>query len=271
MLELRSQRELRLMRRAGLVVWAAHQAVRQVVRPGVTTQEIDAEVERVFERFGATPLFRGVGGPKSPFPAVSCVSVNEQVVHGIPGPRVLEEGDIVSVDTGCKLQGWCGDSAWTYPVGAIRPEVQKLLEVTEQTLELAISLLPRERSWAPIAKQMQQWVEKHGFSVVETFVGHGIGRSMHEPPQLPNFDSRQLRKQDVELLAGMTMAIEPMVTMGTKEVKCLGDQWTQAAVDGLPSAHFEHTVALTDEGPWLLTGSPQTAEEQEFLAAGGGG
>ncbi len=262
MLNLRSQREIRHMRRAGLVVWRAHQEAAKLVQPGVTTRELDAAIERVLKEHGAISLFKGFPG-KVPFPAVTCISVNEQVVHGIPGDRVLQEGDIVSLDTGCKLDGWCGDAAVTHPVGTITPEVQRLLDVTRGTLALAIQLLPQKKRWSELARELEKYVHNAGYSVVEDFVGHGIGREMHEDPKVPNFFNPQdLQKNpDFEIVPGLVLAIEPMVNMGSKAVKCLADHWTQVTADGKPSAHFEHTVALTKHGPRLLTGPP-TAEDE---------
>ncbi|MBS0211142.1 MAG: type I methionyl aminopeptidase [Planctomycetes bacterium] len=256
MITLRSPREIACMRRAGLVVWEAHQIAARLVRPGATTGEIDAAIERFFAEKHAVPLFKGVPG-KVPFPAVTCISVNEEVVHGIPGPRKLVEGDVVSIDTGCKLEGWCGDSAITHPVGQVHPEVQRLLDVTRGTLELAIDLMGKKQRWSEVAREMDAFVKDAGFFVVENFVGHGIGREMHEDPQVPNFVSPQLRRGgDFELRTGLVVAVEPMVNMGTKKVKGLSDHWTQVAVDGRPSAHFEHTIAITKDGPVPLTAAP---------------
>ena len=182
------------MRKAGLVVWEALQLAGEVVRPGATTASIDAVVDRFFDSRNATPLFKGVPG-RTPFPASTCISVNEEVVHGIPGPRTLKEGDIVSVDTGCQLNGWCGDSAITFPVGQMSPEVQRLLDVTRGRLNLAIELMGSKTRWSEVAREMAAYVRDNGFSVVENFVGHGIGQKMHEEPQVPNFVSPQLRRQ----------------------------------------------------------------------------
>jgi methionyl aminopeptidase len=259
MLQLRSTREIQKMRKAGLVVWRALQAAEAVVRPGVTTAEIDAAVEQVFAEHGAQPLFKGVPG-KVPFPAATCISVNEQVVHGIPGKRRLHEGDIVSVDTGCRVEGWCGDSAWTYPVGAIGPELQRLLDVTRQTLELAIELVGKKQLWSQVAAELAEFVESHRFSVVENYCGHGLGREMHEDPQFPNYVSKSLLDNDIPLKTGLVMAIEPMVNLGGKATRVLADHWTVAASDGKPSAHFEHTIALTSNGPLILTAPPQPGE-----------
>jgi methionyl aminopeptidase len=257
---LKSPRELAQMRKAGIVNWGAHQLVGSLVTPGVTTRSVDQAVERYFAERNAIPLFKGVPG-KTPFPSVCCMSVNDEVVHGIPGGRVLKEGDVVSVDTGCKLNGWCADSAVTYPVGRLHPEMQRLLDVTSAVLDLAIDLMGRKNYWSQVAVEMATFVRDHGFSVVENFVGHGIGRDMHEEPQVPNFLSPQLRRNcDFRLEPGLVIAVEPMVNMGTKKVKGLSDHWTQVTADGRPSAHFEHTVAITERGPWVLTAAP-TAEE----------
>jgi methionyl aminopeptidase len=257
---LRSAREIAAMRRAGLLVWAAHQLVKSLVRPGITTGEIDAAVEQFFAEKGAVPLFKGVPG-KIPFPAVCCMSVNDEVVHGIPGRRVLLDGDVVSIDTGCKIGGWCGDSAVTYPVGEISPEVRRLLDCTSGVLDLAIQLMGSRSRWSDVASEMAKYVRDHGFSVVENFVGHGIGRKMHEDPQVPNFCTPAFRRNhDFELEPGLVIAVEPMVNMGSKKVRPLPDHWTQSTVDGKPSAHFEHTVAITDAGPLVLTAAPEAGE-----------
>ncbi len=253
---LRSPREIALMRKAGLIVWQAHKLAAPLVRPGVTTAEIDAVVEEFFNEHNAVSLFKGVAG-KVPFPAVTCISVNDEVVHGIPGPRQLVEGDIVSIDTGCKLDGWCADAAITHPVGRVDPEVQRLLDVTRGVLRLAIAEMGRCRTWSEVAARMESYVTQAGFYVVESFVGHGVGRQMHEDPQVPNFVSHQLRRNgDFRLEPGLVIAVEPMVNMGTKKVRPLSDHWTQATQDGRPSAHFEHTIAMTAEGPFVLTAGP---------------
>jgi len=253
------------MRKVGLVVWQAHQLIASLVRPGVSTLEIDKAVEDFFRQQLAEPLFKGVPG-KVPFPAVTCISINEQVVHGIPGPRKLQAGDIVSVDTGCRLNGWCGDAAYTYPVGNLRPEVARLLEVTRQTLDLAVELVGKRKWWSEVAAEMAAFVGRSGLTVVEHFVGHGIGRQMHEEPQVPNFVSDQLRRGgDFRLLPGLVIAVEPMVNLGTKRVKTRPDHWTQVTADGRPSAHFEHTIAVTEWGPYVLTAAPGEPLDQRVL------
>jgi methionyl aminopeptidase len=258
---LRSPREIGLMRKAGLIVWDAFALVKAMVRPGVTTLEIDEALEKYFAQRQAQPLFKNYpnsieGGPV--FPAVSCISVNKEVVHGIPGKRKLMEGDVVSVDTGCKYNGWCGDAAVTLPVGKIDDECDRLLKVTNGVLNLAIEQMGKCRWWSEVAEQMQTYVRKAGFSVVEDFVGHGIGRNMHEEPQVPNFVKRGFRRgrNDFRLTPGLVIAVEPMVNVGGKEVKILADQWTQATADGRPSAHFEHTIAITETGVAVLTAGP---------------
>lgn len=256
MYERRSLREIGLMRRAGLLVWQAHQLVASMIRPGITTGELDAAVEGFFRQRGAVPLFKGVPG-KVPFPAVTCISLNEEVVHGIPGPRKLKEGDIVKVDTGCKLNGWCGDAAYTYAVGSVRPEVQRLVDVAQGSLALATRLIGKRKWWSEVAGEMEAFVRRAGFTMVEQFVGHGIGRQMHEEPQVPNFVSDQLRRgSDFRLLPGLVIAVEPMVNMGTKEVRTRSDHWTQTTADGQPSAHFEHTIAVMEGGAYVLTAAP---------------
>lgn len=254
--KLKSPREINFMRDAGRVVAQALDRVKQLAVPGATTAELDAAVAAIFREHGAIPLFRGVPSTvkgKPPFPAVICASVNEQVVHGIPNRRPLHEGDILSIDTGCKLNGWCGDSAVTLPIGKVHPEIERLLEVTQQTLDLAIRAMSRCRYWSEVASLMEQFVKSQRMFVVEKFVGHGIGQDMHEDPQVPNFVSKSLRKYDIRLEPGLVLAVEPMVALGTKDVRTLGDGWTVETKDRRPSAHFEHTVAMTPEGPRVLT------------------
>jgi methionyl aminopeptidase len=268
MLQLKSTREIGLMRKAGLAVWQAHQIASSMIAPGVTTAAIDREIHAYFDRIGATPLFLNYPNSirnKPPFPAVTCMSINDAVVHGIPTEQPLVEGDIVSIDTGCRIGGWCGDAARTYPVGAIDPQVQALLDATEGVLELAIERMATRSYWSAIAREMAEYINDHGFSTVECFVGHGIGREMHEDPQVPNFPSRSLRGSgDFRLEPGLVIAVEPMVNMGTKRVKLLPDHWTQSTADGKPSAHFEHTIAITSNGPEALTRAPSTQQEREL-------
>lgn len=240
------------MRDAGELVAEAHRIVKEMVAPGITTQEIDAEVDRYFESVGAEPLFKGYPG-EVPFPAATCMSVNEQVVHGIPSDYQLQEGDILSVDTGCRIRGWCGDAAWTYPVGKVSPSTQKLLSAGRETLEVAIDAFGKQKKWSAVARKMMQIARKYRYSLVEKFVGHGIGREMHEPPQVPNYTKRSLERDDFELQPGLVLAIEPMLNAGTADIRVLKDRWTVVTRDGQLSVHFEHTVALTDDGPVRLT------------------
>jgi methionyl aminopeptidase len=252
---LKSNREIGLIRDAGKVVAEALEMVRQLAVPGARTIDLDRAVAEIFERCGAVSLFKGVqnGRGKPPFPGNICASINEQVVHGIPSDRRLRAGDILSIDTGCRLNGWCADSATTLAIGEVTPEVQRLLNVTEQTLMLAIEEMGRQRKWSQVAALMEDYVHSHGYTLVEQFVGHGIGQKMHEEPQVPNFVSKQLRKNDFWLEEGLVIAIEPMVNAGRKEVRVLSDQWTVETKDRQLSAHFEHTVAITATGPQILT------------------
>jgi methionyl aminopeptidase len=255
-IKLKSPREIGLMREAGRVVAQALDRVRKMAVPGATTADLNQAVGEIFREHNAQPLFLGVPSTvkgKPPFPAVICSSLNEQVVHGIPNRRPLKEGDVLSIDTGCRINGWCGDAAVTVPIGTVRPEYQKLLDVTSQTLDLAISAMGRCRFWSEVASLMERFVKSQGMFVVEKFVGHGIGQDMHEEPQVPNFISKALRKNDIRLEPGIVLAVEPMVALGTKDVRTLDDGWTVETKDRRPSAHFEHTVAMTVDGPRVLT------------------
>jgi methionyl aminopeptidase len=255
-IKLKSPREIALMRVAGQVVVKALAEVRRLAVPGATTADFNEAVAAIFREHDATPLFKNYPNPtkgKPPFPAVICASINEQVVHGIPNRRPLREGDIVSIDTGCRVNGWCGDAALTLPIGNIRPEHKRLLDVTSETLDLAIRAMSRCRYWSEVAGLMERFVKSQGMFVVEKFVGHGIGQDMHEEPQVPNFVSKALRKNDIRLEPGLVLAIEPMVALGTKDVRTLDDFWTVETKDRGWSAHFEHTVAMTPEGPRILT------------------
>jgi methionyl aminopeptidase len=260
--ELKSERELGLIREAGKVVAKALATARAMVKPGVETIDIDRAIEDLYRSHNAESLFKGYQGnppvARVPFPAVTCISVNEQVVHGIPGRRVLREGDIVKLDTACKLNGWCADAAITLPVGEVRPEVQRLIKVAEETLRIAIDELVRRKWWTEVALRMQQHVERAGFGVVTQFVGHGIGRTLHESPQVANYVNRDIRKNDFRLEPGLVLAIEPMVNLGRRgDVDVQRDHWTVTTRDRLPSAHVEHTVAVTNQGVRVLTADPE--------------
>ena len=256
MIRLKSAREIGKMRDAGRIVAEALGQVKSMAAPGITTFDLDQAVVRIFAKYDAVPLFRNYPNStkgKPAFPAVICASVNDAVVHGIPNHRPLVEGDIVSVDTGCLYQGWCGDAAVTVPIGQVSAEVQRLLDVTSQTLDLAISSMSRCQTWFDVASLMERFVRSQKMYVIEQFVGHGIGQKMHEEPQVPNFASKALKKKNIVLEPGLVLAIEPMVALGTKNVETLGDHWTIVTKDRRASAHFEHTVAMTPDGPQVLT------------------
>ena len=269
---LKSAREIDRMRKAGLYVWHALKIAEKLVRPGITTGEIDAKIEQFFAEYHVVPLFKGVPG-KVPFPAVTCISVNEQVVHGIPGDRVLREGDIVGIDTGCKIldagsqtKGWCGDAARTFAVGKITPQQQQLLDVTEGMLNIAIEEMSKVTCWSAVAKKMQALAHRNGFSVVDELVGHGIGREMHEDPQVPHYVSQATLRNDFNLVPGLVLAVEPMVNVGTKKIRTLRDHWTIVTNDHKMSAQFEHTLALTSSGVRILTGPPENDNEKIDIA-----
>ena len=254
---LKSAREIELMRQAGRVVWQVLEAMGELVRPGVTTGELNDVAERMISDAGAIALFKGqrTSHAKIAFPAALCTSVNAEVVHGIPGDRKLDEGDIISIDCGVKLNGYCGDSARTYAVGAVDDRLQQLLEVTKGSLDLALSEIRHDRMWSEIAVQIQDFVEGHGMSVVREFVGHGIGQEMHEDPKVANYHDRLQKKSDFMLEPGLTLAIEPMVTLGGAAVHYAHpERWVVVTKDGSHAAHFEHTVAVTADGSDVLTG-----------------
>ena len=246
MILLKSEREIRCMREAGRIVALALDAVGKVVEPGITTQELDEVARKTITEHGARPAFKGLYG----FPANICVSVNCEVVHGIPGSRKLAEGDIVSVDCGAEIDGFNGDSAITIPVGKVSPEIARLIEETRNALYKGIELAVAGNRVGAISHAVQTYAEKAGFGVVREYVGHGIGRSMHEEPEVPNFG---FADRGPVLKAGMVLAIEPMINLGTRAVKSTDDGWTVVTRDGKPSAHFEHTVAITPDGPEILT------------------
>jgi methionyl aminopeptidase len=268
--ELKSQRELSLMREAGKVVAEALRVCKEMAKPGVRTLEINRAVEAIYDRYGAAPLFKGyrVEGIKIPFPAVTCISLNEQVVHGIPSQREVRDGDLIKIDTACKLNGWCADAAITIMVGNVRPERRRLVEVAWQVLQIAIDELPRRRWWSEVAALMQRRAETSGYSVVEQYVGHGIGRVMHENPQVPNYVSRDMKKHDFRIEPGLVLAVEPMLCMGRKDTRVLGDHWTVVTTDGMPSAHVEHTLALTEQGVEIITRDPDVPEVSAKPAVG---
>ncbi|NLV92209.1 MAG: type I methionyl aminopeptidase [Firmicutes bacterium] len=246
MIILKSRNELEKMWKAGQVVAQVHEWLREALRPGITTRQLDELAETKLRELGAIPSFLGYGG----FPGSACISVNEEVVHGIPGDRVLEEGDIVSIDVGGIVDGYHGDAARTWPVGEVSEEAQRLIADTEAALELAIEQARIGNRLSDIGAAVQTYAEARGYGVVRDFVGHGIGRSMHEAPQIPNYG---LPGRGPRLKAGMTLAIEPMLNLGTHKVRVLENKWTVVTEDGALSAHYEDTVAITVDGPWILT------------------
>ncbi|MCU0463067.1 MAG: type I methionyl aminopeptidase [Anaerolineae bacterium] len=256
---LKNAEELALMREAGRIVALAHQAMKAALRPGISTAELDKIAEAVIRDHGARPAFLGQEKPNSPrYPATITASVNEELVHGIPRPdRILKEGDIVSLDTGCFYQGFVGDSAWTYVVGDVRPNVQRLLDVTERALYVGIEASVIGNDLRTVARSIQQYIEKQGYGLAREYTGHGVGQAMWEDPQVPNWwpnkPSRNLRFDNVPLMSGMTYAIEPMVMAGRPDVKELDDKWTVVTKDKSLCAHFEHTIAITPDGPQIMT------------------
>jgi methionyl aminopeptidase len=226
-----------------------------MVAPGVTTKELDDEAERLTLDAGAECLFKGVPGRYGggPFPGAACISINEQVVHGIPSKRQVREGDIVSIDFGVRLDGWCGDAADTFVVGDVPEQTRRLVQVTRYSLDIVIRIARAGQRWSNVARAMQEYIEGEGFSVVREFVGHGIGREMHEDPKVPNFVSPELEAQDIVLQEGMVLAVEPMVNLGSPAVELAADRWTVITRDRRPSAHYEHSMAIRPDGVDVLT------------------
>lgn len=246
MIILKSKRELEWMREAGKIVAGAHEAVRKAIAPGVTTKELDRVAEEYIVRHNATPAFKGYGG----FPASICASINEQVIHGIPGDATLKDGDIISVDIGAFYNGYCGDAARTHPVGDVSPEAIRLMEVTEQSFFEGIKFASPGYRLSDISHAIQSYVERNGYSVVREFVGHGIGQNMHEDPQVPNYGRPG---KGIRLRPGLALAVEPMVNQGGHEVRTLKNGWTVVTVDGSLSAHYENTIAITEGQPAIMT------------------
>jgi len=234
------------MRRAGRIAAMTLDMIGENIEAGITTGQVDLLVEDFIRSHGAIPAFKNYQG----FPASACVSIDDEVVHGIPGKRVIHDGEIVSVDVGTIVDKFYGDSARTYAIGPVSADKQRLMETTQKSLQAAIDKARKGNRLGQISAAVQQFAEREGFGVVRQLVGHGIGRKMHEEPQVPNFGSAQ---DGPELEVGMVLAIEPMINLGTYDVKTMPDGWTVVTADGRPSAHFEHTVAITENGPDILT------------------
>ncbi|MHB8418703.1 MAG: type I methionyl aminopeptidase [Myxococcales bacterium] len=261
--QLKAAPEIELMRRSGRIVWEILQEMAQAVQPGMSTLDLDRIAERLIREKGAQPAFKGYKG----FPACVCISVNEEIVHGIPNrQRMLREGDLISLDFGVVVDGWYGDSAITVPVGRISAEAQRLVDVTRAAMHAGIAAIRPGARLHDIGHAVQELVERHGFSIVRDFVGHGIGRRLHEDPQVPNYGDAGTGPR---LKPGMVLAIEPMVNAGGPDVLLLEDGWTAVTADGQLSAHFEHTVAVTEAGTDILTLPPGVAAGQEGVLRAG--
>ncbi|QDX92166.1 type I methionyl aminopeptidase [Brevibacillus laterosporus] len=246
MINIKSRAELEIMREAGRIVALTHQQLANIIKPGVTTKELDELAETFIRSHNAIPSFKGYGG----FTGSICASVNEELVHGIPGKRTLQEGDIISIDIGAKFQGYHGDSAWTYAVGNISLEDQRLMQVTEESLYKGLAKAIPDGRLSDISHEIQLHAEAAGYSIVREYVGHGIGQSLHEDPQIPNYGSPN---RGPRLKPGMVLAIEPMVNAGERYVRTLEDNWTVVTVDGKKCTHYEHTIAITEDGYEILT------------------
>jgi methionyl aminopeptidase len=242
----KTAREIEIMRETGRIVALTHQELKKHISPGITTKELDAIAEQFILKNDAIPSFKGYNG----FPGSICASVNNELVHGIPGDRVLKDGDIITIDIGAKYNGYHGDSAWTYPVGTVDEETKRLLEVTEESLYRGLNEAKPGERLSNISHAIQTYVESNGFSIVREYVGHGVGQELHEDPQIPHYGPPN---KGPRLKPGMVLAIEPMVNAGSRYVKTLADNWTVVTVDGKMCAHFEHTVAITETGYEILT------------------
>lgn len=257
-IHLKSAEEIAIMRQAGRIVAEAHAAMRDAVKPGISTASLDRIADEIIRDHRATPVFKGYPKPDSPnFPASITASINNELVHGIPSEsRILKEGDIVSLDCGCTYQGFVGDSAFTWPVGEIKPAVRRLLDVTEQALYVGIDMCVLGKTTQDVATAVQQFVEKHGYSSAREYTGHGVGRQMHEDPQVPNWwprGNKARQMKPVPLQVGMTFALEPMVIAGHPDLKEQADHWTVVTRDKSLCAHYEHTIAVTEGEPQILT------------------
>jgi methionyl aminopeptidase len=256
----KSKRELEKMRAAGRLVAEVREELRRMVQPGITTLELDMAAERMICDAGALPTFKGYHG----FPFSICASVNEQVVHGFPSTYALKEGDIFSIDCGVTLAGYVGDTATTVPVGRVSEDRLRLIRVAEECLERAIRQCWPGKHLGDIGWAVQEHAERNGYTVVRDYVGHGIGRKMHEDPQIPNYGKPGTKDK---IRAGYIFAIEPMINMGTHQTKTLKDGWTVVTLDGRPSAHVEHTIAITEEGPEVLTRVAESVPQAETVGA----
>lgn len=252
MIYLKTREEIELMRESALMVSRTLAVIAREIKPGVIPAKLDALAEQYIRDNGGVPAFKGYKGPRGvpDFPATLCISVNEAVVHGIPGNKPLVDGDIISVDCGVKKNGFFGDHAYTFAVGEVKPEVLKLIEVTKESLYIGIQQMVSGNRIGDISYAIQQHAEKHGFGVVRELVGHGLGKNMHEEPEVPNYGKRG---DGPKIKEGMVLAIEPMINMGTKNIRQLNDGWTIITADGKPSAHFEHDVAVVDGKPEILS------------------
>ena len=246
MIALRTDLEIEHIQASCRVVGLAHRALKDLINPGVRTDELDKIAEEVVRDNGAEPAFKGYHG----YPATICISINEQVVHGIPGSRELQEGDLVSIDIGAKMRGYYGDQAISFAVGEVSPEIDHLMKVTRESLFKGIEGAKIGGRLGDICGAIQSWVEHHGFTIVRQFVGHGIGRNLHEDPAVPNYVPLD---RNPRLRKGLILAVEPMVNLGKPEVTVASDGWTASATDGLHSAHFEHVIAISDDQPKILT------------------
>jgi methionyl aminopeptidase len=246
---IKNKAELEAMREAGRLNALALSTVRKMIKPGVTTSELDAAAENVIRKNGGVPIFKGYPGPY-PYPATINASINNELVHGIPCDRKLKEGDIISIDCGTLLNGFVGDSAFTSGVGTITPDAEKLIEITEQALFIGIAKMRAGNHTGDVSAAIQQYIESRGYYVTREYTGHGVGREMHEGPQVPNYGKPG---RGLSLRPGLTIALEPMVLVGTARTRVLPDQWTVASADGSLTAHFEHSVAVTDGDPLILT------------------
>lgn len=252
MISIKSKHEIELMKKAGEIVGIVLNKLEEAVRPGITTKELDELAEKIIRSYGATPSFKGVKGFAGAidFPGSICASLNDEVVHGFPSLKELKDGDIISIDVGAQLNGFQGDAARTFAVGNVSEEAKRLIEVTKQSFFEGIKYAVAGNRIIDISGGVQDYVEKNGFSVVRDFVGHGIGREMHEPPEVPNY---RTRNRGPRLEEGMALAVEPMVNVGGYSIKLLSNKWTVVTQDGSLSAHYENTIAITENEPLILT------------------